>query len=813
MLYKPRPSVAPLDSPFVIHCRLLKGGALREYWVSSSIPQCKTMKIFRLISLLALLVFVGTLVPAGMAATRSQATPNALVNIQFLNISDWHAQLDPQTMTVEGVANNPVGGAARISSYWKADRLANPNSITLTSGDDFGASPPLSGYFNEVPGVIAERMMGMSINTFGNHNFDRGTAHLQQMIDRAAAPTAPLTPTSIYNDGAPFPYVAANLINTTGVLTGVDRYKIFDIDGVKVAVIGIVNPEAPSLVIPGAFGPIVITDPVAAAMSAKADAQAEGAQVFVIITHMGLTAPNSGPLITFANAVTGFDIIFGDHTDVKYSGTINGALVTENLSKGVSYLKVNLTYDTVTNTVTDKTAQFVTPVGLPTPSMPTVPAPDPAIGAMLKPYRDQLTIVFDGTVGKSNGIFPRNNVVERTGEAAIGNLVTDAMRDKYDTDIAFTNGGGLRSTLPSSYVPTNTNLCRPSNCAGPYDLVIGDVFTLLPFGNSIVQRPVTGGQLWRALEHSVKDVPATFGGFGQISGFRFDFDPTRPVGSRVLNVELNNGTKILSDTTTYSMATNNFTNTGGDGYTMFNDGQGTTLEVLADVVRDYIVAQGVITPTLEGRINRIPTISAIANQTIAEDTTLAPVAFTISDTETVSTTLVVTATSSNQALVSDANILIGGTNGSRTISVTPNADAVGVTTITVGVNDGHYTRVTTFVLTVENVNDAPTISDIADQTLVIGESTGALAFSIADIDTNAADLTVTASSSNPNLVPDGNVVISGSGANRTVTVTPLPGVTGTTTITLTVGDGAETATETFTVTVGLRQIFLPVILR
>jgi 2',3'-cyclic-nucleotide 2'-phosphodiesterase (5'-nucleotidase family) len=895
----------------------LKGGALRDYRVFTPSRNAKTMKLFRLVSLLALLLVVGTLVPVGMASTRSQA-PNAIVNIQFLNVSDWHAQLDPQLMTVETVPNVPVGGAAQISSYWKADRLANPNTITLTSGDDFGASPPLSGYFNEVPGVTAERMMGMSINTFGNHNFDAGTAHLQQMIDLAGSPTAPLTPSSIYNNGTPFPYVAANLINTTGVLTGVDRYKIFDMSGVKVAVIGIVNPEAPELVIPGAFGPIEITDPVTAAMSAKAEAQAAGAQVFVVITHMGLTAPNSGPLIDFANGVTGFDIIFGDHTDVKYSGTINGALVTENLSKGVSYLKVNLSYDTTTNTVTNKTHQFVTPVGIATPSMPTVPAQDPAIVAMLKPYRDQLTIIFDAPVGKSAGIFPRNNVVERTGEAAVGNLVTDAMRDKYDTDIAFTNGGGLRSTMPSSYAPKVPNsLCRPptvlTSCPNSrYDLVIGDVFTLLPFGNSIVVRPVTGGKLWQALEFSVSKLPATFGGFGQISGFRFDFDPTRPAFSRVLNVQLNNGTKILSDTTIYSMATNNFTNVGGDGYTMFNDGTGTTQDVLADIVRDYIVAQGVITPTLQGRINRIPTISAIANQAIDEDTSLAPLAFTVSDTETLSNTLVVTATSSNTTLVANASIVIGGSNGNRTVSVTPNANASGVTTITIGVNDGHYTTTKSFLLTVNSVpdapvlagvadvttpedtqaslnftasdvdsadiltvtatssnpalvlnsglvvsgtgpnytltitpianasgtavitvavndgtqtvtdtfdltvtavNDLPTATAIADQTVLAGESTGALAFTIGDIETAVAGLTVTATSSNTNLVPNANVVIGGSGANRTVTVTPLPGLTGTTTISVMVNDGTATTTRTFTVTVVLRKVFLPLILR
>ncbi len=763
------------------------------------------MKMFRLGSLLALLLLVGTLVPVGLAATRSQ-TPSALVNIQFLNVSDWHAQLDP--VNVSGVN---VGGAAQLSSYWKADRAMNPNTITLTSGDDFGASPPLSGYFNEVPAIIAQRMMGMSINTFGNHNFDRGTAHLQQMIERAIAPTALLTPTSIYTDGLPFPYVAANLINTTGVLTGVERFKIIDMSGVKVAVIGIVNPEAPSLVIPGAFGPIVITDPVAAAMAAKTEAQTAGAQVFVVITHMGLTTPNSGPLIDFANAVSGFDIIFGDHTDIQYSGTINGALVIENLSKGVGYAKINLTYDTTANTVTNKTHQFVTPISA------NVTA-DPAIVTMLKPYRDQLSAIFDADIADATALFPRSGNNERLGEAAIGNITTDAMRAEYDTDIAFTNGGGLRSSIPSSYAPKNLALRRPAAgyAAGPpYDVVVGDVYTLLPFGNTIVVRPVTGGQLWRMLEHSVGALPGANGRFGQISGFKFDYDVSRPVGSRVLDVRLNNGTKILSDTATYSMATNNFTNAGGDGYTMLKDGQGTTLAVMADVVLEYIDAQNVITPTLQNRINpaNAPKISAIADQSTAEEVTAGPFQFTISDVETNANTLVLTGTSSNTALVSNANIGFGGSGITRTVTLTPTTDMVGTTTISIDVFDGTYTTRETFVLTVNNINDAPTVVGIADQTLMVGQASEALALTVGDIDNDVATLTVTATSSNTNLVPDANIVFGGSGANRTVTVTPLPGVTGTTTITITVDDGTDTTTTTFDVTVELRQMFLPMIMR
>lgn len=201
----------------------------------------------------ALLALVFLLLP-------SAAAQQATVELQFLTVSDWHAQLDP--LSVSGVGN--VGGAAVLSAYFSADRLANPNTLTLTAGDAYGASPPLSTFFDEEPAVLAMNLMGFDADTFGNHNFDKGTAFLQHLIDLAN-----------------FSYVSANLKNVEENLTGVEAFKIFEVGGVKIAVIGITNPEAPTLVFPGSFGTIEVTDPVPAANRARARARQAGAKVLV----------------------------------------------------------------------------------------------------------------------------------------------------------------------------------------------------------------------------------------------------------------------------------------------------------------------------------------------------------------------------------------------------------------------------------------------------------------------------------------------------------------------------------------------------
>lgn len=203
------------------------------------------------------------------------------------------------------------------------------------------------------------------------------------------------------------------------------------------------------------------------------------------------------------------------------------------------------------------------------------------------------------------------------------------------------------------------------------------------------------------------------------------------------------------------------------------------------------------------QINDAPTVSAIGTQTIFEDAQTGNLGFTINDPETAATGLIVTATSSNTTLVpnSGSNIVLGGAGPSRTINIIPVANLNGSTDITISVSDGTLITTQTFTVNVTPVNDPPTITNIGNQSVVEDNATGALAFTIGDVETPAGSLTVTSSSSNTVLVPNTNVVIGGSGASRTVTVTPANNQTGTTTITLTVSDGAATTSTTFDVVV------------
>ena len=216
------------------------------------------------------------------------------------------------------------------------------------------------------------------------------------------------------------------------------------------------------------------------------------------------------------------------------------------------------------------------------------------------------------------------------------------------------------------------------------------------------------------------------------------------------------------------------------------------------------------TDTFVLTVNAPPTISTIVDQSIDEDTVTAAIPFTVGDTDTAVSSLAVTAVSSNQSLVPDASIVLGGSGANRTVTVTPAANANGTATITITVNDGRATATGAFLLTVNPTNDVPAIGSIANQTVTVGAATPAIPFTVADNETAAGSLSLTASSSNQTLVPDGNIALGGSGANRTITVTPAAGQAGMATITITVNDGSLTTSTSFVLTANAPPTISPI---
>jgi 2',3'-cyclic-nucleotide 2'-phosphodiesterase (5'-nucleotidase family) len=441
-------------------------------------------------------------------------------------------------------------------------------------------------------------MMGIDFNTFGNHNFDRGVEHLQQMIDIAGAPAG-------VQPGEPYRYVVANIKNLKSNLVGVDPFAWAHVAGLKIAVIGAINEETPTLVKPGSFGTTEITD-AAAAINKRADvARKADADIVIVLTHKGVRGFNSdgtpfGELIDLANAVKGVDVIFGDHTDVQYTGMHNGVLVVEARSKGVSYSRTQVTVKD--GEVASKSSQFIVPTA-------ALVTPDPDIAALIDGYRAQLAPVLGTVIGSSNVEVLRSDScgqsAGRTCESLVGNVTTDALRTTYGTDFAITNSGGLRAALTCPAAGAGA-FCPTGSTTPPFPITRGAVLGVLPFGNVSVTLNVTGAEIKAFLENGVSRMPAVDGRYPQVSGLCFTYDINQPAGSRVTSIVRQSATGSCTTegvlpTSTYTLTTNDFMASGGDGYPVVAS-RATTRNIMDADLADYVATNSPLNPSIQGRI-------------------------------------------------------------------------------------------------------------------------------------------------------------------------------------------------------------------
>jgi 5'-nucleotidase len=222
-----------------------------------------------------------------------------------------------------------------------------------------------------------------------------------------------------------------------------------------------------------------------------------------------------------------------------------------------------------------------------------------------------MTTKLDIKIGSVSGVFPRGGTpaVERSGENPMGIYIADLLRAKYKTEFALTNGGGIRDSFPAkTYIPVNKELVRTGT--GALDVTLGDALTVYPFGNQVATTVVTGENLWKALENGVSGFPAD-GRFPQVSGFKFTFDPTKAVGSRIVSVTKNDDTAIAKDQTEYTLTTLDYIIYGGDGYAnVFSPTKAKVMGALLDVFTDALkadMAAGKVTqlPALDGRVKKV----------------------------------------------------------------------------------------------------------------------------------------------------------------------------------------------------------------
>ncbi len=200
-------------------------------------------------------------------------------------------------------------------------------------------------------------------------------------------------------------------------------------------------------------------------------------------------------------------------------------------------------------------------------------------------------------------------------------------------------------------------------------------------------------------------------------------------------------------------------------------------------------------------VNDPPTIATLADQTTLENSSLGPLGITLADIDNALLSLVVTAVSDNSILVPPAGFSFGGEGASRTLTVAPALNQSGSARITVTVSDGQTSASKSFLLTVQHLNQPPSITGLADQTILEDSAAGPLEFTVGDVDNAVDSLAVSATADNPTLIPPGAFLFGGTGASRTLRIMPTADQTGSARVTVTVTDGSLSSSQAFQVVV------------
>ena len=496
--------------------------------------------------------------------------------LHILHINDLHSRIESVskydgTCGAEDEAEGKCfGGVARLKTAIDAKRaeLAGQNFMLLDAGDQFQGSLMYTTYKGKAEAEFAAQM-GFDAMAVGNHEFDDGPEALAAFIDAVN-----------------FPVVSGNLdLSGSNVLKDkVQDYVILEVGGQK---IGIVSALATDTVDTSSPGPnVLFQNEIEALQQDVAALQAEGVDKIIALNHVGLPAD-----IAIAGAVEGLDAIVGGHSHTLLSNTAERAAGPyPTMAAGVpivqsyAYSKylghLTLTFDDAGNVTSSTGDSFLIDAST---------VPDAGIAARVAELAGPIDDLKATVVASSDKLIVGERDVCRVSECAMGNLITDAMLDRVKDqgiEIAIQNSGGIRASIDEG------------------DVTMGEVFTVLPFQNTLSTFYVSGQTLIDALENGVSQVEEVKGRFPQVSGISFTWDASVAAGEgRIKDVMV--GGAPIDPAKTYGVVSNNYVRGGGDGYKMFREAQNAYDygPDLADVVAEYMAAGGAATEP-EGRITR-----------------------------------------------------------------------------------------------------------------------------------------------------------------------------------------------------------------
>lgn len=417
------------------------------------------------------------------------------VKIDILHMNDVHGQVTPVRNPETG---EMYGGLAEAKTVLEDERARNPGgTITLNAGDI--AEGTMEAYLTKGK-IITDSMneMGFDAVALGNHDFAWGQTQLRTMVQ-----------------GLDADVLAANVTKTGSdeVIDGAKPYKMMEVKGVKIGIIGLDTPTTPDRIDKSLLEGLKFDNPAETVKKYIPQVKKDGADIVVVLSHLGLEEDKQ-----LARDVDGIDVIVGGHSHLETPGghREGGTLVVQAGSASKLVGKVELEIDPESKKIVGTRADLI-------PVRADKVKPDPQVMKVLRPYLKKMDEIGSKVMGQALEDIPHAH----KEAAKLNQIYSDAILEKSGADIAIGTARKLRGNVSKG------------------DVTYKELYSVVPFPDEkVITIKATGRMVLDELENRVKT-----GGRGLMvpAGFKYRYDESNPDFQRVTSTTLPDGSSLDPD--------------------------------------------------------------------------------------------------------------------------------------------------------------------------------------------------------------------------------------------------------------------------
>ena len=502
----------------------------------------------------------------GWSAQPARANRERATTLTILHTNDIHGHLSAWTGWDGDLKDKTIGGFGRLAGAIAQARKVAKNSILLDAGDLIGDSMIADLTEGEAM-VKALNYLGYDALSIGNHEPDFGMAVLRARMKDAS-----------------FTIIAANLVERNKSKLFTKPYIVKKLNGVTIGILGLAYPKTPWTTAAKNVAEVEFQDPVPVVKHYLPTIRNAGAQLIVVLSHLGLGGDKA-----LAKAVEGIDVIVGGHSHNRMSEAekVGTTLIVQAGAHGSDLGRVELTVEE--GKITGHACSLTL---LDHSKVEADADAERFLMGLLEPYRKAL----DEVVGTAGGRLVRAQTLagqqarKRDEESPIDSLFADILREQTKADVALLPGVGYGVAIP----------------AGPITAAM--LRQMVPHEGKVVTMRLSGAQIIDVLEQAVEntftdDQAVKVGGMIQVAGIRFRYDPKQTKGNRVWHVERTEGR--WNPTDEYTVATNTMMAGGGHNYQTLTKGEKRVEHTTQyEMTLDWFLKKSPVTTPRLGRINK-----------------------------------------------------------------------------------------------------------------------------------------------------------------------------------------------------------------